>query len=100
MSPTPLTIAVGETAAFTLGVKPTFLGIRVEVNAAGDTGNLSLNGECPGAVDAAKTSFNGLTVELLGCAAGLVSVGLYQGSVLWKGYTVTVLPAPTATATP
>ena len=78
LSPTPLTIAVGETGSFTLGVKPTVLGIRVEANAAGDTGNLSLNGECPGAADATEVGFNGYTVELLGCTAGTVLVGLYQ----------------------
>ena len=90
LAPEPAVIAVGATESFTLLVRPSYLGLRVQLNAATDGGNLSLNGECPGTTDAGEVYFSGQTVLLLGCAAGTVSVEMYQGGNLWSSYTVTV----------
>ena len=77
LAPEPAVIAVGATESLTLSVRPSFPGLRVQLNAATDSGNLSLNGECPETVDAGEVYFGGQTVQLLGCTAGTVSVELY-----------------------
>ena len=100
LAPEPAVIAVGATESLTLSVRPSFLGLRVQLNAATDSGNLSLNGECPETVDAGEVYFGGQTVQLLGCTAGTVSVELYQGGNLWSSYTVTVEPAATPAVEP
>ena len=92
LHPTPSDITEGYTETFTLNTNAPAPGVKVQVNAAGDTGNLSLDDSCPGASNGQGTYTDGAAVTLRACIDGPVTVGLYQGSALLRQYSLTVRP--------
>ena len=97
LSPAPSTITKDSSVTYTLNT-PVSGNLRIIVNRAGDTGNLSYTSSCPGASDAQYFRSNGQNLTLKGCTAGSVKVDIYKdlpaGSnparKLLKSYTVTV----------
>ena len=66
--------------------------VRVEINQAGDTGNLSLTTTCPGLDGTSTLKGNGQSLTLKACSAGDATVRLYKSgtNILLKVYKVSI----------
>ncbi len=88
LSPIPTSIAVNAPQSFTLNSSQ---GVRVVLNASGDSGNLSHDDSCPGAENASAFHNDGASIALNGCSAGTVTVTLRDdNSVVFATYVVAV----------
>ena len=114
----PVTISPADTAslspmpsAFTMGaaatefILTTNVAAGVKVKITQGTGTLSLAAAggtplCGGFPDTEEVANNGGKVKIIGCIAGDATVKLLKGATELASYTVTILPADTASLSP
>ena len=101
LSPVLSSINVGTSISPTLTAANVGTGVNVVINRAadpavgvtGDTGNLALNGICPGSDGVGVSATHSGTVSIKGCVPGKATVRLYKKGtkVLLANYPVTVV---------
>ena len=97
LSPAPTLLNVGTRVSPTVATQNAGTSVNIVVNRDEDTGNLTLNGICPGAEGVGVSGTNGGTVRVKGCVPGKVNVRVYKrgAKVLLASYPVTILSTAT-----
>ena len=80
LSPEPATVQYGSSIEHLLFTNATSTAVSVKANKSTDSGNISLNSDCPGGIDSTTTYVKGNTVTIKGCATGAATLSLVLSS--------------------